>query len=69
MIPYPIPLRFQLKEEEENGVLGVLCVERERVTKMRKKRVCVSAEMSREERERRAGKKKEKNIREKREKI
>ena len=35
MIPYPIPLRFQLKEEEENGVLGVLCVERERVTKIR----------------------------------
>ena len=40
MIPYPIPLRFQLKEEEENGVLGVLCVERESVAKIMRRGEC-----------------------------
>ena len=36
--PYPIPLRFQLEMEEENGVWCVLCIEGERAAKMERKR-------------------------------
>ena len=38
VIPYPIPLRFQLKNEEEDGDLCVLCIGREKAAKMREKR-------------------------------
>ena len=48
----PKSLRFQLGKAKKNENLSVLCVERERVAKMRERMVCLAAGSEPRERER-----------------